>query len=104
MRSDHIFHLLEDDAREDFEYGLTFLATGCPNQYPWVEWWKTQPDQFVLNDMFEYCRVVSNEIATDKQTAQCCGSYGISCKPSSCIKQQAWKSGIIIFIKFFFLL
>ena len=73
-------------------YVLTFQATGCPNETPYLGWWRKQTNSVVFNDMFTYCENVKNDKATDDQKTQCCGDK--ECKPTSCSKQDKWKTGI----------
>ena len=78
---------------QDSEYVLTFEATGCPNKIPNLDWWKAQADNTVFADMFNYCNLVKDGQATVVQKRQCCGE-GNECKPSSCIRQHHWTTGI----------
>ena len=76
----------------DNKYALAFQATGCPNEYPNIDYWKTQTDNAVFSDMFLYCTSVRDEVANIKQKLKCCGST--DCKPGICTEQLQWTAGI----------
>ena len=75
------------------KYALTFQATGCTNTNPDSDWWKTQTDNTVFVDMFTYCTLVRDGKQTVQQKRQCCGE-GNDCKPSNCVRQNLWTTGI----------
>ena len=77
---------------KDSKYALTFQATGCPNR-TMLHWWKTQTDNRVFGDMFAYCTLVRDGKQTVQQKRQCCGE-GNDCKPSKCLRQSLWTTGI----------
>ena len=72
-------------------YIATFKATGCTNDQPHIEWWKTQTDQTVLNDMFKYCELTKDGSGSGGQKSQCCGSE--DCTVTECVKQTGWTKG-----------
>ena len=74
------------------KYVLTFQATGCPNKYPLMDWWKTQTDTSVFTDMLALCTLTRSGVASVRQKQQCCGSK--DCKPTACTKQRQWAVGI----------
>ena len=77
----------------DSKYALTFQETGCPNMNPVSDWWKTQTDNIVFGDMFSYCTLVKDGKPLARQKRKCCGE-GNDCKPSNCVRQSLWTTGI----------
>ena len=72
---------------EDEDYLAAFQATGCPATITHdasgaflTEWevnlgyWKRKGEAKALADMLSYCKLVSNGLASGRQTFICCGS------------------------------
>ena len=72
-------------------YVATFQATGCPNKKPFLEWWKTQSEETVLNDMKTFCELTRDGHASDEQRYQCCGAE--NCTINECVTQIALTKG-----------
>ena len=77
----------------DDEYIATFHATGCQNDLPFLEWWKTKSKEQVLNDMYTYCEVTKDALASNEQRSQCCGADDIYCVITECVKQIEFTRG-----------
>lgn len=71
----------EEDEGADRRYVLAFQATGCPNQRPDTNWWKTQSDETVFQDMYAYCSLVASGEADPVQRERCCSGETL-CSPS----------------------
>jgi hypothetical protein len=84
------------DVNTDVKYVLTFQATGCPNGNldPYndpIQYWKTKSQDSVFDDMFLYCKLVKDNIASSDLSTQierCCGTS--TCTPDACVKQTEW--------------
>ena len=79
-------------------YGYTFKATGCCSTEPeqaYFDWWKTQLNSVVFNDMFNECESTRLGSANENQIKNCgCGSS----RPSECILQTKFTPVWSVFI------
>ena len=80
----------------DKNYVLTLHATGCPNKYPYIDWWMTQTKTTVFQDMMTHCTLVKDGNADSVQITQCCGTT--NCSPTTCTEQYQWRNGIMLLI------
>ena len=55
----------------------------------YFDWWKSQSDSVVFDDMMLYCQHVRDRTATERQYIKCCGKK--DCTVSSCSKQTTWR-------------
>jgi len=87
-----------DVSDEVSRYMTTLHATGCPNPDLYstignLDYWKWEEalwgSRRVFEDMFEYCTLVRDGSANDRQISQCCGFS--RCVPSSCKQLWNWK-------------
>ena len=73
-------------------YGEAFLATGCCNEKVKSEWWNTQSDATVLNDMYAYCELAKTGKAEKSQLDFCgCGEN----VPTTCTKQTTFDGSVV---------
>ena len=77
--------------QSDEVYIDAFHATGCPNKNPYLEWWRSQSEEAVLNDMNTYCELIRDGHESDEQRSQCCG--GENCTINECVTQIALTKG-----------
>ena len=75
------------------KYALTFRATGCKNNDPDVDWWKSQADGAAFADMMTLCTLTYSGSASSEQKEKCCGTTYPDCKPSSCVLQTQFTEG-----------
>ena len=80
------FQIVSDEVYID-----AFHATGCPNKNPYLEWWRSQSEEAVLNDMNTYCELTRDALASDEQRIQCCGAQ--NCNVTECVKQNTLTKG-----------
>ena len=89
------FQIVSDEVYID-----AFHATGCPNKNPYLEWWMSQSEEAVLNDMNTYCELIRDGHESDEQRSQCCGDE--DCTNVDFVKQTSLtKSNHVIIVSYF---
>eukprot|EP00930_Biecheleria_cincta_P066877 TRINITY_DN531_c0_g1_i1.p1 TRINITY_DN531_c0_g1~~TRINITY_DN531_c0_g1_i1.p1 ORF type:complete len:203 (-),score=34.49 TRINITY_DN531_c0_g1_i1:250-858(-) len=77
--------------RSNDELQKTFIATGCINREAGIfEAWQALTDEYVLGDMFTYCKLNAAGQASDFQRMQCCGANvpAQMCKPKCSLQRH----------------